>query len=1518
MPDQDKAFTASILAEVIDRELKPSAIGVVASALPSMDVEVFISELNGRLKKPIRLAILGGKPSGIKNTAKLTVTTNETKANSWRHDAEALEGRKLVVIAIGPVAKLRSLQSSLVPVTEAKIRKTIRDRAVEWNPVAARKALWNTVAGDFGRFPTALLCNFSAAVAPVAARGNKHDVLEYEVKNLFRLGLLKQAKLLEDEGAASVRKLITMNLALVDRLRSPTREDKARVGRVAENNQESLGQTARKVLEFMRGRQISKLDEIGFDEASRVVAPKATQSKKGDENTPPAAGKKEKRLGDELAVQDILETGGKNLSDLKEHFEPEPGEDPEEEFELGQRKIVPDERPGKSQTGFLLERFFTEQTFGAYVEASSAGDYVAALVALDAEETDSVREFRPTDVGNPEAFESLLEKIVRRGLPPESQDVLDVWKQYFEVRKRLLPHAAALVDHPLLALLQDGSLFETADQLIKAYGQVAQKVDSVRKAIEENSPEASKRLSSKFLSLDVVFMKLRANACVAVAGPTHAFHLWRWVETARLLVNDRVELGSIDQELVVKLASNPPVTSPHLLLTSQIEGVEKDTVFLAIGALATLPLYSDPQSRTAARLQGKGLADVLHKLLASAPHATKGCEIVAIDPPSVADLLAALEAAGEVDLEGNRVPLHIRVLRTRSTPALLEEEDASMDNLLVDIREAGGAVEVEAEQLTQDELVLEMEKRPAHFIIVFEPGDSHAFRVGLEVSPTLSPLVVPRSYKYDDIEDRFDVVIAGNETPFGGYYDLFCHLQNMPTRNTIGRRSGASSWLPFLGKLGKHALWFSIVDQGLEPTMRIENAVRLDKRFSGGRDIHTFTCHANRIDRTVRNVVQAAGLVPDDQVVQRTVGLMRRLGGNTVPAAMSTSLSGQPFTPHARGILGVLAVGAWHEKEFPAALLISLDSESARTWILGYDPEDRRRGDLLCLRQTQSGIHLEVIEVKVRDDSQSVYQIAQTKSGKLVKGYAIEQIDNVISVLKRILAKGNLNGVDRARREILRDQLYMAVATRDMDGADRGRADRLLQEFFRNGPNTISGRLLIVNLETNCKRNFPIAPAESGVSPAGNAVEVFLFVESDLPDDDGDGGSGTSSKDPSPVPPEAKDAKPAKKKKKPVESKPPTNKGSEAKAELSPVVEAPDNVQVFIGHDPAGKEILWNSAANPNFGFLVTGDSGMGKSQTIRAFIQALRQQKLPVLIFDFKNDYASADFAKPLGMKVYDVVRKGLPFNPLSLLADEHGEVQPIRQCHELAAIISRVEGLKEQQQNRLVEAQKRAYEKHGIEPRQRIPISQIKSEPVFDEVLKEMEEMDDNSSKTALFRLQKFSDLGLFPTGPSKFSFEELIQGGVVLTLNDSANDNLMRILAEILIVKFHALLKRGEQPRKLRRALVFDEAWRVAKSERLIELAREGRAFGVGLIIGSQFPDDLPENLVGSLRTQIFLHNKNPDMRKAVARVLCSASSGASAQRIIETLGSLPQFQGYLVSEEHKPWTRVNILPHMNREP
>jgi DNA helicase HerA-like ATPase len=51
-----------------------------------------------------------------------------------------------------------------------------------------------------------------------------------------------------------------------------------------------------------------------------------------------------------------------------------------------------------------------------------------------------------------------------------------------------------------------------------------------------------------------------------------------------------------------------------------------------------------------------------------------------------------------------------------------------------------------------------------------------------------------------------------------------------------------------------------------------------------------------------------------------------------------------------------------------------------------------------------------------------------------------------------------------------------------------------------------------------------------------------------------------------------------------------------------------------------------------------------------------------------------------------------------------------------------------------------------------------------------------------------------------------------------------------------------------------MVFDEAHRVKDSKRLEQLAREGRAFGVGIVIGTQFPGDIPETMAGNLATQL----------------------------------------------------------------
>jgi len=734
-------------------------------------------------------------------------------------------------------------------------------------------------------------------------------------------------------------------------------------------------------------------------------------------------------------------------------------------------------------------------------------------------------------------------------------------------------------------------------------------------------------------------------------------------------------------------------------------------------------------------------------------------------------------------------------------------------------------------------------------------------------------------------------------------------------------------------------MWFSIIDQGIEPTFKIPDAIRLDKRSmsGGGREIHTFTSRSDTIMRYVENVVETSGLVPDLLTSERSFRLMQRLGGNTIPIVVSSaSRNGQVVESQARGLMGVLAVTSWYEKEAPEALLVSLDTEESRRWILGANEEDGRRGDLLALRQTPRGLNLEVLEVKTREKGKDVYKVnGGGKNGKVILGHAVGQIDNTIAVLKRILPKTVTSGADRARREILRDQLYMAVANRAMDPVQRERAVQMLDQFFDSGADGISGRLFIVHLESHHAPLFPSTPKAKGKSPAGNPIEAFEITETEAAETE----SGAVPEGPPPSspasgkPPSGMKVLQTEEGTVTVETLVPKGGGGTVPpwppaiepVSSTPVVPfapatgatIPDNFTVLIGKDPSDKDVFWETAKNPNFGFLVTGDPGSGKTQVIRAIMHELRKLEYPVLAFDFKNDYSDPDFNHLLKLKVYDVVQSGLPFNPLSLMPNEKGVVQPIRQCHEFANIVGRIEGLKEQQTHRLVEAQRRAYENHGLDPSARISIEDVVSEPVFDEVLDNLRQDDDSVSDTVVFRLQKFSDLRLFPNVPVSVTFEELIRDGVVLTLNDASNDKLMQILAEIMIVKLHAIIKRGQQPRVLRRMLVFDEAWRVAKSQRLVELAREGRAFGVGILVGTQNPKDLPETLVSCLRTQLYLFNKDPENQKVFLRALCNTTTGPHAQQTLRAFAHLSTFQGYFINEQYKEGIRVNVIPHKDRE-
>jgi hypothetical protein len=349
-----------------------------------------------------------------------------------------------------------------------------------------------------------------------------------------------------------------------------------------------------------------------------------------------------------------------------------------------------------------------------------------------------------------------------------------------------------------------------------------------------------------------------------------------------------------------------------------------------------------------------------------------------------------------------------------------------------------------------------------------------------------------------------------------------------------------------------------------------------------------------------------------------------------------------------------------------------------------------------------------------------------------------------------------------------------------------------------------------------------------------------------------------------------------------------------------PVNSNAPTVTALLGHLPNGDEVRWNPAALPNFGISLSGDSGQGKTQTLRAIIADVVAAGLPVTVVDLKDNGTAA----ALGIAEHDVYRDGLGFNPLALIGDDRGEVQPIQQAVELARMFKRGCRLGDQQEADMKNAIAAAYSRAGIDPRVRQPVAGLPAPPTFADVVP-------NLDTPVLNRIGALLDLELFGEG----GFENLINGQIVLDQH-RLPEGIKEVVLELVIMRLHSLVMKGDQPCRLTRLLAIDEAHRVANCERLEGLGREGRSFGIGLILASQYPNDIGPDIAACLDTRIMLRNQQAVHRREVVKAVVGTTRGYTAERALAEAGRLQRHQALVINSEISPYRQVNLLPHFRR--
>lgn len=152
--------------------------------------------------------------------------------------------------------------------------------------------------------------------------------------------------------------------------------------------------------------------------------------------------------------------------------------------------------------------------------------------------------------------------------------------------------------------------------------------------------------------------------------------------------------------------------------------------------------------------------------------------------------------------------------------------------------------------------------------------------------------------------------------------------------------------------------------------------------------------------------------------------------------------------------------------------------------------------------------------------------------------------------------------------------------------------------------------------------------------------------------------------------------------------------------------------------------------------------------------------------------------------------------------------------------------------------------------------------------------------------------------------------------MRLSQLPGEEVKNAVAEFLLMALYNHLIRRPQPRVLKRLVVLDEAWRLVQSPFLEPLMREGRAFGAGVVIATQYPKDLPDAVSGATATRLFFSQTQVDQIRAVQKAIIGRTSGTDSEQLGELVRSMPPLTCLVQNAHQTPYARTAVRPYYER--
>ena len=1518
---QSELLSKSCLAQIKKFERS----GVFLQRL-DFDIPHFIKVLSENLHeiKNVRVGLFGVNENDYE-TENLQVTSDAGKINIWRNEKQI----PLIVFDNFNTPRAQSLNSVLQDLDPLVYREIIKEYLEEIQPSNVHYISFSEN-----------ICRLHDLVTNnklIKFLYKSHLTKNFE-ENLFVLNLMNDKKLFSHQSFNEFKNLYKSHLNLLSKAKKLDKKKK-RIMDISKNtdgeNYQELGETAKNLINLDKNpRDENIVQKLEYEKVKKILNIKDPSTEKVESI--------KNIIIDELVIREIISNSKHDEEDAKQSDFKHQCEllyelikennsiynilDQYSGYFTESEKFKLTERGKKNRDRFeLLYDFFgSEKNFGGVIDISHSEETIFEKKLEQCKNQNNFTQIAIDQASDKSiaSASNFLEYLINyidnnQSRFPETKNFRDTINKFLDIRNYFVDKKEILFECPLFYIHHDEEIKKKIENYIGLYLSISQ---TINEYCDNVTTEFSDTLKSNFLGFDIVFLleDSKSNR-TAYLYPFHPLTLWRWKKFSEVILSNQQEIENLSEErnkkeeLLDKII-NPYTTSSDIVLHKKLynfNGERNYETFTPNYSLNSLPMYLSSSSTSVVEADSKSIIRVIKGLFNINPTLHFGLKIFLINPPPYEILMKELNGLKN-PFNNKPIKLNIVVRYTQEKSSFYEIDKINLDDQIELLNSRGGSFDEKNKEIIFNKVLREIKDFDPHFTFIFslQGYATHIARNNLK--PEINPFFLAKQYSIDDGTQKITTSFASDNNSFSIFSKFAKSLMGRSdTQSDVNLSPDDVKLIEDLNNISPNSLFCLSSEKVINDGIRLENSIILDKRSNQFSDLLTFT-HSNQkeiILDTMTRLFEEKNFYPSNDQLDEYIQIIQRLSTEFLfSIKYLKDLSGSSTKNEASGIIGLLRVAKKYYDDIQDSILISLDDDTSNFWLKkAYDDKEVRRSDLLALRIDSLGNPvLDIIEVKTSED--------------LTK--AKDQVAATYKNLIKILNNQDINSFDNIRRQILQEQLihtlirqhYSNDRTKKLfDGITKffskeeyKKDDFNLKIFFvKINPNTASSDTI---------ENIPIQEIEKSVERyyldiSSSESENISINKSDKPIE-----TEISNE-------EIKEIK--------LTPHPSTNASNKV-VQNSSTMSTPGNEQnssndgkYLIGKDMSNNDdVYWDTNDLLNYSLLVTGDSGQGKTWTIKRLITQSTKNNASCLIMNVKGDDFDERFAEDYNFKYIDVDDEGLPFNPF-LPIERNKRIKPKRDIQEIQSIFQRLVELTPLQASSFSKALEQVYYNCGVPKQTKIDLEDFSMthEPTLDliyECLDYFAESNDNiTSPRDVALLKNKLDIvkGTDILQTTQLPFEDLINGRYILDIA-SLDERIINLILEIVISRTYNYMSSLPNINRFKNLIVIDEAHRVKDNGQLEGFIRVCRSAGFGVIFGTQLPKDLGAEIASQCMSQISHLSSDFDNRKTVIRAITGESHGQIFNDSLKQLKSFKNGQGFYrtnTMNTGETYKSVKFLPY-----